>query len=338
MGFRIAQLGAGRMGSLHAANAAAHPDLDLVYIVDPNAARAGAIARDSGAIPATLDRILGDSDISGVMVASATDAHLSDTRACLEAGKAVFCEKPLDLDSARLQAIGNRFDRRDTPPLFVAFNRRFDDHFAALKQRLDDGAIGALETLHIVNHDPAPPAVDFIPGSGGLFRDFSIHDFDLVRWLTGDEVHEIFAWGSCLIDPAIGAAGDVDTAKIILRSRGGVLCVISNNRRTGYGYDQRIEAFGASGALRVDNILQSGVATWRDGGSTSAPLLYGFADRYAAAYRREMDHFADILKGLAAPRTGFYDSLAALRLADAADHSARTGTLVTLDVETNDDA
>ncbi|WP_136161332.1 inositol 2-dehydrogenase [Sphingomonas flavalba] len=330
---RIAQLGAGRMGSVHARNAAANPRLDLAWIVDPRAELANALGEETGAQVTTFAAVLADPAVRGVVVASSTDAHLDDARACLAAGKAVFCEKPLDLSLERLDAAAADFTRPGLPPLFVGFNRRFDPHYRLLKQRLDAGEIGALESLQIVNHDPETPPPAFIPGSGGLFKDFTIHDFDLVRWLVGEPVVQVFAWASCLIDPEIAALGDVDTAKLLLRTASGQLCVISNSRRSGYGYDQRIEAFGAAGALRVDNVTNSAVSVWRAAGAQADAFPYAFIQRYAGAYQAEMDHFADILAGGAAPETGYAASRAALAMAEAAALSAREGRPVALDKE-----
>ncbi|MGC1521443.1 MAG: inositol 2-dehydrogenase [Steroidobacteraceae bacterium] len=318
--FNVALFGAGRIGRIHAANAAAHPDLKLKYIVDPDRGVADALAGLTGAVVADGETALGDAAISGVIIASATNAHLDQALQAAAAGKAIFCEKPLDLDLDRA--------RRAAAPLreavmLVGFNRRFDPHFQTLKTRLDQGAIGRLESLSIISHDPAPPPIEYVRVSGGLFKDMAIHDFDTARWLMGEEPEEVFSSASCLIDPAIAGAGDVDTAKTLLRSASGRLCVISNSRRSAYGYDQRIEAYGASGSLRVDNVMASTVSTWGERGCASDALQNFFLDRYAAAYRREMAHFAAILRHEASPAVGYADAVAALALADAAGLSVK---------------
>jgi myo-inositol 2-dehydrogenase/D-chiro-inositol 1-dehydrogenase len=318
--FNVALIGAGRIGQIHAGNAAAHADLTLKFIVDPNRAAAEALARRSGAAVVDLDAALGEASVAGVIIASSTHAHLEQALQAAAAGKTIFCEKPLDLD---LQRVRNAATQLETAVLLMGFNRRFDHHFQALKARLDAGAIGRLESLSIISHDPAPPPIEYVRVSGGLFKDMTIHDFDMARWLTGEEPEEVFAGASCLIDPAIAAAGDVDTAKIILRSPTGRLCVISNSRRSGYGYDQRIEAFGASGALRADNVMESTVSHWRAQGGASDALQNFFLDRYASAYRREMAHFAAILRQETSPSVGYEDAVAALTLAEAAGRSAR---------------
>ena len=323
-GAKVALLGAGRMGQVHGRNAAANPRLELAYLVEPRTNLAERLAQDLGCAVTSLDAVLSDPDLAGVLVASSTDSHLDLVLACLEAGKAVFCEKPLDLELARLKAHAGAL-AKPAAPLYVAFNRRFDPHFRALKSKLDAGAIGPLETLHLISHDPAPPPPSFIPTSGGLFRDFTIHDFDMARWLLGETPALVFAWAECLVDPAIAAAGDVDTARLVLRCASGRLCVISNTRRSGYGYDQRVEAYGPMGALMAGNPRVSSLETWSEAGALAAPIYPSFPARYAASYRAELDHFADVLAGAATPLTGYEASLGALQLADAAMRSLREG-------------
>jgi myo-inositol 2-dehydrogenase/D-chiro-inositol 1-dehydrogenase len=320
----LALLGAGRIGKIHARNAAAHPDLTLKYVVDPVADAAEALAADVGAATATVDQALADPDVAGVIIASATDTHLDYCRRVAATGKAIFCEKPIDLDLARARAAAPALAKAR---LLLGFNRRFDPHFQALKARLDSGALGKLETLNITSHDPAPPPIAYIKVSGGLFRDMAIHDFDTARWMLGEAVTEVFAAASCLVDPAIARAGDVDTAKILLRTAFGKLCLISNSRRSGYGYDQRIEAFGSGGMARAGNVTETTLQTWSEKGAAAAPFQNFFLARYAEAYRLEMAHFAEVLAG-AAPRVGLSDGLAALGLAEAAGESVRRGALV----------
>jgi myo-inositol 2-dehydrogenase/D-chiro-inositol 1-dehydrogenase len=326
---KVALVGAGRMGSLHGRNAAASARLELAAIADHDQALVEALAHETGAPVASLEAILADAAIEAVIVASSTASHLDNVLAAVRAGKAVFCEKPLSLDAETLAAALPELEASGRA-LFIGFNRRFDPHLAELKRRLDQGAVGKAETLHIVNHDPAPPNLAFVPRSGGLFKDFTIHDFDTAAWLLGEPFVELFAAGACLIEPEVGALGDIDTAKLILRSQSGVLCVISNSRRTGYGYDQRVELFGSQGALQVDNVEVARVRRLAADGAHEVPFFYSFAERYADAYRAELDHFADVLEGAAAPATGARDSLRALRLADAAERSMRENAPVTL--------
>lgn len=323
----IAILGAGRIGRIHATNAARHPGLRLKYIVDPVATAAAALASETGAQVADLETALADPSVAGVIIASSTDTHLDYSCRAVAAGKAVFCEKPIDQDLERARSASATLGGAR---LFLGFNRRFDPHFQALKARLDSGAVGALETVQITSHDPAPPPVSYIKVSGGIFKDMSIHDFDMARWLLSEPVTQVYAAASCLVDPAIGEAGDVDTAKILLRTGSGKLCVISNSRRSGYGYDQRIEAFGSKGMVKADNVLESTISVWGAEGAAADRLQNFFLDRYAAAYRLEMDHFADILSGKAAPAITYADGVGALELAEAAAQSVKTGQVVTL--------
>ena len=316
----LAIFGAGRIGQIHARNAAALPELTLKYVVDPNRAAAEALAQQTGARVVDLDAALGDASIAGVIIASATHAHLDQALLANAAGKKIFCEKPLDLDLERARAAAPQLSGAG---MLVGFNRRFDPHFATLKSRIDSNAIGKLESLNIVSHDPAPPPISYIRISGGLFKDMAIHDFDMARWLLGEEPTEVFAAASCLVDTAIAEAGDVDTARILLRTQSGKLCVISNTRRSGYGYDQRIEAFGSGGAARADNVSMSTVSTCTERGSASDALQNFFLDRYAEAYRREMRHFLDILRDSATPAVGYRDGIASLVLAEAAALSVK---------------
>lgn len=327
---QIAIIGAGRIGRIHAGNASAHPSVELKYIVDPVAAAADEIARSTGARVADLDAILADPEIEGVIVASSTDTHLDFSTRAIEAGKAVFCEKPLDLGLEKARSAESVLGRDDAR-FFLGFNRRFDPHFQRLQQRLGSGEMGALETLHIISHDPGPPPIDYIKVSGGMFKDMTIHDFDMARWLLGEDPLEVYAAAVSIVDPAIGVAGDVDTAKTVLRTASGKICIISNSRRSGYGYDQRVEAFCSKGLLRVSNVLSSTVESWGEAGAQSEPLQNFFLDRYQEAYRAEMAHFADLLSGLAPPAIGYADGIWALSMAEAAMRSHEERKVVTLE-------
>jgi myo-inositol 2-dehydrogenase / D-chiro-inositol 1-dehydrogenase len=327
---RVALIGAGRMGAIHGRNAAATARLDLAYLVESRPDAAASLAAELSCRTATFAEVLADPSLAGVIIASPTSAHLDMVLAALRAGKAVFCEKPLDLELDRLRAAEAEL-RAAGPPLYVAFNRRFDPHFQALKAKLASGAIGDLETLHLISHDPAPPPPSFIPTSGGLFRDFTIHDFDMAGWLVDEVPTDVFAWAGCLVDPAIAEAGDVDTARVVLRYASGRICVISNTRRSGYGYDQRVEAYGSRGAAMAGNPRTSTVETWTEVGALVAPIFDSFPARYAQSYRAELDHFADVLAGAAPPLTGYEASLRALALADAAGRSVKAGAPVALE-------
>jgi len=323
----VVLIGAGRMGQVHGPNAARTPGLRLKYVVDPRGESARAMAGRTGAAVASLEQALADPGVGGVLVCSSTDRHLDQALAALDAGKAVFCEKPVDLDPDRARQAQPRFEGAR---FVLGFNRRYDPHFVALKRRLDEGAIGRLESLHIVNHDPAAPPPGFIPTSGGLFKDFTIHDLDLARWLLGEEPVELFTAASCLVDPEIGRLGDVDTARTVLKTASGRLCVISNTRRSGCGYDQRVEAFGSRGMLAAGNPARDTVRTFTTAGEAAAPIAGSFADRYVDSYLGQMAHFSEVARGLARPRTDFAGGLAALVLAQACQASVEQGRAINL--------
>jgi myo-inositol 2-dehydrogenase/D-chiro-inositol 1-dehydrogenase len=323
------QFGAGRIGAIHAANIAAHPAARLHTIVDTDQAAAERLAGRYGAAIGNHAETLADPGIDAVVIASSTDTHADLVEAAARAGKAIFCEKPLDLDRRRAEAC-LAVAKECGVPLMVGFNRRFDPNFARLEREIRDGRIGKLETLAITSRDPAPPPIDFVRRSGGLFRDMMIHDLDMACWLSGEAPIEVYAMASVLVDPAIGEAGDVDTAVVMLRMPSGALCQISNSRRAVYGYDQRIEAFGSKGALRAENIVESTVAfAGADGIVTDKPLHF-FLERYAEAYRRELDHFIAAVADGTAPLVGGDDGVRGLALADAAVESHRTGRAVKL--------
>lgn len=319
--------GAGRIGAIHGANIAGHPKARLQYVVDPDGAVAARLASRYGAVVATQSDALADPGNDAVVIASSTDTHADLVEAAARAGKAVFCEKPLDLDHRRALACV-AVARGCGVPLMVGFNRRFDPNFARLERQIRDGRVGRVELLTVTSRDPAPPPIEYIRRSGGLFRDMMIHDFDMARWLLAEEPADVFAAASVLIDPAIGEAGDVDTAIVTLRTQSGVLCQISNSRRAVYGYDQRIEVLGSNGALRAENVVESTVSfAGADGVSSEKPLPF-FLERYAEAYRREIDHFVDVVANNAAPLVGGDDGIKALALADAALQSLSTGRAV----------
>lgn len=325
--FNVALLGAGRIGTIHGRNIASHPALNLRYVVDPIPAAAAKLAAALGGEVTTAEKVFGDPDIHGVVVASSTNTHLDHCLSAAGSGKAVWCEKPLDLDLDRLLQKISKLDPI-ADKLLLGFQRRFDPNFRALHRRLIDGEIGPIETMHVISHDPGPPPVDYIKVSGGLFKDMTIHDFDVARWMLGEEVTSVYATASNLVDPAIGAAGDVDMAKIVLKTASGRMCVISNTRRSGYGYDQRVELYGPKGRLAAGNMTETTVEAWKEGGAAADRFENFFLTRYTAAYRAEADHFADILAGKAKPLVGIADGVNALKLAVAAGRSAREGVVV----------
>ncbi|MCX7384036.1 MAG: inositol 2-dehydrogenase [Alphaproteobacteria bacterium] len=301
----IAVIGAGRIGQPEAA---------------------ASLAAACGAPVITLDQAF---EASAVLIGSPTPTHAAYIERAARAGRAVFCEKPVDLSSARVRSCLAVVASAGTP-LMVGFNRRFDPHFAALKRRLDAGEAGRLELLTIISRDPNPPPPAYVAASGGLFRDMMIHDLDMARFLLGEEPVELFAAASCQVDPAIASAGDVDTAVVTLRTASGRLCQISNSRRATYGYDQRIEAHGSVGLLRAGNMTATTVEFADGRGFVTDPALPFFLERYAAAYRAEIDAFITAVAAGRKPTPDGADGLKALVLADAAAESAATHRAVAL--------
>ncbi|MFH1812307.1 MAG: inositol 2-dehydrogenase [Pseudomonadota bacterium] len=321
----VCVLGAGRIGSIHATNVAAHPGSCLRGVFDPQPGTASTLAGALGARTyAEVDQALADAEVDAVVIASSTDTHVDLLQRAARAGKAVFCEKPIDNDLERVDR-GVAAVQEAGVPCLIAFNRRFDPSFARLQRSLRDGAIGEVELCTITSRDPSPPPVAYVKVSGGLFRDMMIHDLDMARWLLGEEPVEVFASGSSLVDPAIGAAGDIDTAAVILKTARGAICQISNSRRASYGYDQRIEVHGARGMLQAGNVHESTFSSWTADGVVADRPLHFFLERYAEAYRREWDHFVCAVTEKRAPSPGVDDGRAALVLAEAALRSLRSG-------------
>ncbi|ALA18269.1 MULTISPECIES: inositol 2-dehydrogenase [Chelatococcus] len=325
----IGLLGAGRIGITHARAVTALPDARITAVFDPVDAAAAAAQALTGARRASVEEIMADKDIAAVIVATPTDLHATQVEEAARAGKAIFCEKPIDLSSARAEAC-LAVVREHNARLMLGFNRRFDPSFARLKAEVEAGAVGKVELVQITSRDPAPPPVDYIKRSGGLFRDMMIHDFDMARFLLGEEVTEVFATGAALVDAAIGAAGDVDTATATLKTASGRIAVITNSRRATYGYDQRLEVHGEKGMIQAGNETATTLTRANASGFTSDPLLDFFMQRYAEAYRLELAAFCRLAAGedIAVP-TG-EDGLAALRLADAAVKSLASGQSVRL--------
>ncbi len=317
----FAVLGAGRIGQIHARNVAANGRVRLTGVYDVDAAAAQKLAAACGAEVISLDAAF---EADAVVICTPTDTHADFIERAAKAGKAVFCEKPVDLSEARVRACLDVVKAAGTK-LMVGFNRRFDPSFNALKTRILAGEIGAVELLTILSRDPSPPPVSYIARSGGLFRDMMIHDLDMARFLLGEEPVEVFAAASALVDPAIGEAGDVDTAAVTLKTASGKLCQISNSRRATYGYDQRIEVHGSKGLLRAGNMTQTTVESATASGFTTDPALPFFLERYASAYRAELDAFIDALVDGKPITPDGSDGLKSLILADAATESAKTG-------------
>jgi myo-inositol 2-dehydrogenase/D-chiro-inositol 1-dehydrogenase len=326
---RIGILGAGRIGKIHGTNVAESRDAKLVALADADAKAAEALAASTGAEVRPAADIVAAKDIDAVVVATPTDTHADLIEKCAAARKAVFCEKPVDLSAERIVACLKVVEAAGIP-LMIGFNRRFDPNFAALKKRLGEGAVGNVEMVTIISRDPGPPPISYIKVSGGLYRDMMIHDFDLARFLLGEEPVEVHAVGSVMVDPEIGKAGDVDTAMVMLRTASGKLCQISCSRRATYGYDQRIEVHGSEGMIRAGNIHETTVEIANKAGFKADPILNFFLERYMPAYRAELAAFVAAVNTGTAPAPSGRDGLMAQRLADAATQSKASGQTVKL--------
>ena len=320
---RFGMIGAGRIGKIHGGNVAARPDSQVVSVADADPAAAAALAKATGAKVASVDAILAAKDIDAVAICSPTDTHADLIERAARSGKAIFCEKPIDLDVDRVRACLDVV-KETGATLMVGFNRRFDPNFAALRRRIAEGAIGGLEIVSIVSRDPSPPPLSYIVRSGGLFRDMMIHDFDMARFVLGEEPVAVSAMGSALVDKAIGEAGDIDTAVVIMETASGKVAQISNSRRAAYGYDQRVEAHGDKGMIRADNVRETTIEWAGAHGFASDKALNFFLERYDAAYRNELDAFVGAAKSGAKPHPDGGDGLKALLLADAAFRSWKT--------------
>lgn len=326
---RLGIIGAGRIGQVHARTIAEHPGADLVLIADPVAGAAAKVAEGYGVRSSEdVADVFAADDIDAVVVCSPTPFHVEQIMAGVAAGKAVLTEKPVDLSVARvdecLAAIAGQEHR-----VMVGFNRRFDPGVIELKQRLDAGETGGLRQLTIVSRDPAAPPAQYLTNSGGIFRDMTIHDFDMARFLLGDFV-SVSATGHAW-NADIGEIGDIDTAVITLTTADGATATILNSRDCAAGYDQRMEAFGPLGSLETGNLRQTAVRfNGKSGTEVAGPFLPFFLERYAAAYRNELDHFIASINAGTAPSPSVADGRAALVLADAADASVRQHAVVPL--------
>jgi myo-inositol 2-dehydrogenase / D-chiro-inositol 1-dehydrogenase len=327
MMIEVAVFGAGRIGKIHAGNVANHPHARLRYVVDVHAPSATGLAEKHGAQTATMDEALADPAIGAVVIGSSTDTHADLIQRAAAAGKAIFCEKPVDLELERARACAAAVKKAGVTCM-VGFQRRFDPTFSALKARLDAGEIGSPEVLVVTSRDPSPPPVSYVKVSGGVFKDMLIHDFDIFRWILGGEAVSVHATGGCPDHPEIAAAGDLTTTAVTLRTRSGALCQINTSRRAAYGYDQRFEVLGSKGLLQAGNVRPTEVAAWSEHAiSTDKPEAF-FLERYRAAYALEIAHFFDALTNGTPVRTTIDDGIKALELAELATRSWREGKVL----------
>ena len=274
----VALFGAGRIGTIHAGNVASQPGVRLKYIVDVDRAAAAKLAGQHGAQTADAEAVFDDAAIAAVVIGSSTDTHADLILRAAKARKAIFCEKPVDLELDRARACAEAV-RSSGVMCLIGFQRRYDPTFAAIKARITQGEIGKPEMLIVTSRDPGAPPVDYIKRSGGIFKDMLIHDFDVFRWIMEEEAATVYATGSCLTDQAIAAAGDIDATAVTIRTRGGRLAQINTIRRAVYGYDQRFEVLGSKGMLQAGNHRPTEVTLWSSGAITADKPEYFFLER-----------------------------------------------------------
>lgn len=326
---KIGIVGCGRIGQVHARSIKAIDGATVAAVADALPEAAEALATATGAEARPAEAILAADDVDAVVIGTPTDTHFDLIQGAVRTRKAVFCEKPIDMSVENIRACIETVEGAGVT-FMAGFNRRFDPNFGFLRERIAAGAIGAVELVTITSRDPAPPPISYIERSGGLFRDMMIHDFDMARFLMGKEFIRLHAVGSTLVDPAIGSAGDVDTAAVILTTADGRICQISNSRRATYGYDQRIEVHGESGMLRAENQLETTVELATASGFRRSPSQHFFLERYEAAYIAEMRAFVSAVTTGARADPGIRDGLQAQILADAATRSRETGQPIDL--------
>ena len=329
---RVGVIGTGRIGSMHAellAHRIPGAALAIVYDADPEAARS--VGEALGVrVAAGADQLLRADDVDAVAICSSTDTHVDLIVAAAGAGRAVFCEKPVSLELEQVDRALAAVER--TGVLFqVGFNRRFDPSHQAVRDAVAAGQIGEPHLVRISSRDPAPPPIDYVRVSGGIFLDMTIHDFDMARYVTGSEVVEVYARGKVRVDQAIGEVGDLDTVVVLLEHESGVLTVIDNSRRAAYGFDQRVEAFGSAGMVASENPLAHTTVLRTSAGSQTAALPHFFLERYVPSYVREWEAFVAAVRDGGPSPVGGADGRAPLAIGLAAWHSARERRPVLID-------
>lgn len=328
----VGVIGGGRIGRIHAENLATRiPGARVAAVADVAGAAAKEVAAQFHIAKATADyrELLADPTVDAVAICSSTDTHSRIIQEAAAAGKHIFCEKPIDYDLSRIRAALAAVDKAGVK-LQIGFNRRFDPSFAKVRELVAAGAIGQPHVIRITSRDPGPPPLEYIKVSGGIFLDMTIHDFDMVRFLSGSEAEEIYAIGDALIDPAIREAGDVDTAIVTMRLKNGALATIDNSRKAIYGYDQRIEVFGSKGSASAGNRTPDAHVLTDTAGVHEAKPFHFFLERYAEAYVIEMRAFVEaVLNNQTPPVTGV-DGLQPVVMGLAATRSLREGRPVKL--------
>jgi myo-inositol 2-dehydrogenase / D-chiro-inositol 1-dehydrogenase len=331
LGFAL--FGAGRIGRMHASHLSRHPDICFVSVFDVNQAAAQETAQRYNIHHAQcIEDVFSDTRVHAVLIASSTPTHIDLITRAAQAGKAVLCEKPIDLNIGRVEQCRQAIAAYSVP-IQLGFNRRWDPGHRRLIEAIRQGEIGDIEQIVITSRDPCMPPVPFLKDSGGIFLDMMIHDFDLMRYILNEEPTEVIAIGSRLIDPEILKIDDIDSAMVLMRTASGKLCHINNARRACYGYDQRIEVLGSLGMLISGNRTATNVEHYHSGATTvREPLLTSFVDRYTEAYRLQLDAFVHTIKNGQPATPSFEDGRQSLILANAALASFKTGRPVCLGV------
>jgi len=320
---KFAQFGAGFIGKIHGANIANHPRAELTYIYDVNRAAAEQLAAQLGGQVAASPEEIWASDVDAVLIASSTNTHAELLSRSIKAGKPIYCEKPIDLDIDRVKAVVQQAQNTDLP-ILVGFSRRFDTNHLGIREALQTGEIGKLEMMHITARDPKPPPLSYVKVSGGQYRDQTIHFFDMLRWLAGEDPVEVYATGSALVDPAIGEAGDVDTSMLILKFASGALCHINCSRRASYGYDECVELFGSQGMVVSRRKPRGEVTVYKGESVISEGLHPGWLERMEPTFYRALDALIKAMEGEKIEYPTLIDGLKAQLIAEAAIESLRT--------------
>ena len=326
---KFAILGMGRIGKVHADTIQANSNAELAAIHDPINNEINRLQKRYSCQQMSLDDITNNDQIKGILICTPTDTHVDLIKRFLYTKKAVFCEKPLDLNLRKVKKLVQLVSESKSQ-VMLGFNRRFDPHFAKLKAHLTKKEIGVIEQITITSRDPNPPTIEYIKQSGGIFKDMSIHDLDMAVFLADEKIHSITALGSNFVSKKIEQAGDYDTATILMRTISGKQISIINSRRATYGYDQRVEVHGSKGSLKVNNPTLSEIELAKEAGTTKDRLHHFFMTRYIEAYKNQIDYFVDCIKKRSMPKPDSYDGYYALYLAENALKSAKTGRTVYL--------
>ena len=325
---KICMIGAGRIGTVHAIAIASDANAILHSVVDFHQESAEKLAQKYNAITLNLDEAFNNDEIDAFIIASSTSTHADLIDRCAEVGKPVFCEKPIDLSLDRALSCAKAVEESGIICM-LGFNRRFDPHMASLKSKVDANAIGSIQSLLITSHDPEPPSMDYIAGSGGLFHDMMIHDFDMACWILNDTPRSIYVSANAANDD-IAKQGDVDTASVIMNMNKGAIVTIINGRQASFGYDQRIEAFGETGMLQVKNALEDNVVLSNSMGINQAKSQHFFLERYEKAFHNELIHFMKSFQSGSQPSVNISDGVLALKIAEAAKESLQSGNSINL--------